>query len=74
MRKTLKPERTIWDPLLKWVRETPERQVYTFLADGEVEDESLSFSDLNRRASAIANLLRRSCEPSSAGTKSSPGG
>ena len=38
--------------------ESPERTVYRFLADGEVEEDSLTFGELDRRARALGAYLQ----------------
>ncbi len=39
----------------------PDKTVYTFLKDGEVEDTSLTYKNLNQRAKAIATQLHSHC-------------
>src|ERR1700755_1163360 len=41
----------------------PHRRVFTFLADGESESESLTYSELDVGARAVAGMLRRECRP-----------
>lgn len=45
--------------ILKWRGlHQPERLAYTFLLDGEIEEASLTYRELDRRAQAIAALLQ----------------
>lgn len=45
--------------LLRWrAQEQPERLAYTFLTDGETEGGRMTYSELDRRARAIAALLQ----------------
>ena len=41
----------------------PDRNLYTFLIDGETKTESLSYSQLEQRAKAIAAYLQSICSP-----------
>ncbi|HSN85340.1 MAG TPA: AMP-binding protein, partial [Thermoanaerobaculia bacterium] len=43
--------------------QTPGRTAYIFLADGEEEQDRLTYSELDARARAIAATLERSCRP-----------
>ncbi|HEX6900157.1 MAG TPA: AMP-binding protein, partial [Thermoanaerobaculia bacterium] len=43
--------------------ERPDQVAFTFLADGEVEAERLTYAELDRRAAAIAAALRESVSP-----------
>ena len=46
--------------LLRWRAELhPERALYTFLRDGEKDEETYSYADLDRRAKAVAGWLIR---------------
>jgi acyl-CoA synthetase (AMP-forming)/AMP-acid ligase II len=38
---------------------SPDRRVYTFLADGEIESDTITFKELELRSHAIASLLER---------------
>jgi acyl-CoA synthetase (AMP-forming)/AMP-acid ligase II/acyl carrier protein len=49
---------TLVDLLRRWADERPERQVYTFLADGESAEVSLTYAELDRWARAIAATLQ----------------
>ncbi|HYP41912.1 MAG TPA: AMP-binding protein, partial [Chloroflexia bacterium] len=49
---------TLVDLLRRWAEERPERQVYTFLADGESAEVSLTYAELDRWARAIAATLQ----------------
>jgi thioester reductase-like protein len=49
--------RTLGELLRQRAERTPEALAYTFLADGESEAESLTYAELDRRASAIAARL-----------------
>jgi non-ribosomal peptide synthase protein (TIGR01720 family) len=50
--------------VLRWrASEEPERAVYTFLLDGERDEISLSYSELDRRARAIAAQLQSVAAP-----------
>jgi amino acid adenylation domain-containing protein/non-ribosomal peptide synthase protein (TIGR01720 family) len=42
---------------------SPDRPAYVFLADGETEADSLTWSELDCRARAVAAALRRECVP-----------
>ena len=53
---------TLQGRVRRWACTSPSQQVYTFLADGEVESGSLSFAELHRQASAIAARLRQTCK------------
>src|SRR5436853_184351 len=41
----------------------PDQVAYTFLADGETEQEKWTYADLDRRARAIASALRELAQP-----------
>src|SRR5580698_7755290 len=41
----------------------PERRAYVFLADGESDERSITFGELDQRARAIAALLQRHSSP-----------
>jgi len=43
--------------------ESPDREAYVFLADGELETERLTWSELDSRARAVAWALRESVQP-----------
>ncbi len=43
--------------------ERPDQVAFTFLADGEVEAERLTYAEIDRRASAVAAALRESVPP-----------
>ena len=46
--------------LVRWrARQQPERRVYTFLIDGELEGDHLTYADLDREAQTIGALLQR---------------
>ncbi|MGC5004853.1 AMP-binding protein [Streptomyces sp. DT203] len=49
--------RTVSELLRERTRERPDSIGYTYLSDGEAERETLSYADLDRRASAIAASL-----------------
>ena len=49
--------KTLVAVLQSWAQETPSAKVYTWLADGDRESACLSYSDLDRRARAIAAQL-----------------
>jgi acyl-CoA synthetase (AMP-forming)/AMP-acid ligase II len=51
---------TLVDLLVDRALHQPDRRVYTFLKDGEVEAESLTYQDLDRQARAIALKLQSS--------------
>ncbi len=46
------------DVLRRRAQDDPDRRAYTFLADGETEEEQLSYGELDRRARAIAAWLQ----------------
>ncbi len=50
--------RTLGELLRQRAERTPEALAYTFLSDGETEAESLTYAELDRRASAIAARLQ----------------
>ncbi|MEP7010069.1 MAG: amino acid adenylation domain-containing protein [Acidobacteriota bacterium] len=54
---------TLIEVLSASVRWEPERALYTFLKDGEVEAEGLTCAGLSARARSIAAALREHCEP-----------
>lgn len=49
--------------LSRRARQHPERRAYTFLSDGELEEDHLTYRDLDLRARTIAALLQRSASP-----------
>ncbi|HYI00848.1 AMP-binding protein, partial [Hyalangium sp.] len=49
--------RTLGELLRQRAERTPEARAYTFLEDGETEAETLTYAELDRRASAIAARL-----------------
>ncbi|HEV2854487.1 MAG TPA: AMP-binding protein, partial [Thermoanaerobaculia bacterium] len=49
---------TLVDVLCRRAQESPSRIAYRFLADGEVEEDSLSYAELDRRARALGAFLR----------------
>src|SRR4051812_765786 len=49
---------TLVDRLRQRALESPEKTVYRFLADGEVEEDSLTFGELDRRARALGAYLQ----------------
>jgi len=55
------PERAeTWVGLLRgWAERSPEREVLTFLLDGERESVSVTYDEIDRRARAIATALRQ---------------
>src|SRR5687767_8294164 len=54
--------RSLADLLAQRAADDPERPAYTFLVDGETEEETISYAELERRAAAIAAALRERCE------------
>ncbi len=53
----LREYRTLIEILQERAAQQPEQVLYTFLADGETEDSSLTYQELDRQARAIAVLL-----------------
>lgn len=49
---------TILDLLNYWAQSQPQKVAFTFLKDGEIESEQITFSDLAHRARCIANCLQ----------------
>lgn len=49
--------RSLVDALSHWSRETPERTAFTFLVDGEREEASLTFAELERASGSVARHL-----------------
>src|SRR5436309_3038289 len=50
--------------VLRWrAQEQPDREVFTFLLDGETQEVSLTYAELDRRARAIAAQLQSLAEP-----------
>ncbi|HEY0366678.1 MAG TPA: condensation domain-containing protein, partial [Pyrinomonadaceae bacterium] len=48
-----------WGELLRWrAARQPERHAYTFLRDGEIEESSLTYAQLDRKARAISARLQ----------------
>ena len=45
-----------------WAATTPERVAYTFLVDGEVEEQPLTCAELDRQARALAARLQTTCK------------
>lgn len=57
------PHIQTFDELLRWRAQThPERRLYTFLANGEDEEGSITFGELDRRARAVAAQLQSQIE------------
>jgi acyl-CoA synthetase (AMP-forming)/AMP-acid ligase II/acyl carrier protein len=56
---------TLVDLLRRRAVEHPDRQLFTFLIDGENADARLTFGELDRGARAIGSLLEQSTEPGS---------
>src|SRR5712691_6343863 len=50
---------TLVDLLLWRALHEPERQAYTFMADGEQEERHLTYGELDRQARAIGSLLQK---------------
>jgi acyl-CoA synthetase (AMP-forming)/AMP-acid ligase II len=56
-RPTLRPDHNVsnWGELLRWRSAQQPHQVgYTFLADGQLGEQSFTYRDLDRRARSIA--------------------
>ena len=51
---------TLVDLLRQRAEEGPERMAYRFLADGEVEEDALTYGELDRRARALGAFLQES--------------
>ena len=51
---------TLTEILCRRARQQPDRTAFTFLADGEVETERLTYAELDQRARAVAALLGES--------------
>ena len=51
---------TLTEIMCRRARQQPDRTAFTFLADGEVETESLTYAELDQRARAVAALLDES--------------
>ena len=50
--------------LLRWrANQQPEQSIYTFLTDGEKQEESYTFAELDRRARIIGALLQEQTQP-----------
>ncbi|NBC19094.1 MAG: AMP-binding protein, partial [Bacteroidetes bacterium] len=62
MRSSTQPDVTVAETLVDVLRaradHTPDRCAYTFLADGEEDEESITYAALDRRARAIAARLQ----------------
>ncbi|MGC1375083.1 MAG: condensation domain-containing protein, partial [Anaerolineales bacterium] len=56
---SLDKHNTLIDILLEKISYQPNKIIYTFLSDGETEDSSLTYGELDRRARAIAVLLKK---------------
>ena len=54
---------TLVDILRKRVSTQPDQVVYTFLTDGETATESITYSQLEQKAQAIATYIQSLCEP-----------
>ncbi|HYU33778.1 MAG TPA: AMP-binding protein, partial [Thermoanaerobaculia bacterium] len=54
---------TLTRRLHRWAALEPDRRAYTFLADGEEEQGSLTWRELDARARAIAAALQERCAP-----------
>src|SRR5690242_13777965 len=53
-------ELSSWVDLLRWrVTQQPEQRAYTFLTDGEIERDRLTYADLDMQARIIGALLQK---------------
>lgn len=49
----------------KWADERGQKTAYSFLRDGELVEESITFSELDMRARGLAAIMQRTLEPAS---------
>ena len=51
------------DAVRGWSEETPDARAFTFLTDGDIEEQPMTFAELDTRARAIAALLQSDTAP-----------
>ncbi len=57
------PPTTLVDLLRRRAQQQPQQRAYTFLVDGDAQEEHLSYADLDQQARAIGALLQRQIAP-----------